>query len=616
MNYEMLLSRRAYLAVAFFFGSFCFAKAQTTDKPNILWIVSEDNSPFIGAYGDTFATTPNIDKLATQGVLYTNAFAVAPVCAPSRSCLITGMYPPGLGTENMRSTYAIPNFVKFYPKYLREAGYYTTNNAKKDYNVAQDQEDAWDESSGKATYANRKPGQPFFAVFNIGTSHESSIHKSIPTDKLRHDPAKVTLPPYHPDTPEMRHDWAQYYDKVEDMDTEVGQFLADLEKSGEAENTIVFYYSDHGGVLGRSKRFMYESGLHIPMVIRFPKKYAHLAPGKPGTKTDRIVTFLDFAPTLLSLVDVKIPDYMQGKAFLGKQQAPEREYANAFRGRMDERIDLVRGLRDKKYRYIRNYMPHKIYGQYIEYLWKAPSMGSWEAAYKAGTLNAVQRKFWETKPVEELFDVEADPHNVNNLAGDPKYKAVLERMRQANHDYTIGIKDVGFLPEAMMEDISNIIPLYDYARSGHYDVEKVVAAAELTSEGDPKNINKIMKMLSDEDPIVRYWAATGCTILGHYAAPAKYDLMTLLKDKEVSVRIAAAEALTHLGEKEKAVQVLSEALGSDIQMARVQALNVLEQLGPDAKAAFPMVKKLIDDKKKNADYDLRAAEKIMASAKQ
>ena len=308
-------------------------QAQTAERPpNILWIVSEDNSPLIGAYGDTFATTPNIDKLATQGVLYTNAFAVAPVCAPSRSCLITGMYPPGLGTENMRSTYAIPNFVKFYPKYLREAGYYTTNNAKKDYNVAQDQEEAWDESSGKATYANRKPGQPFFAVFNIGTSHESSIHNSTPTAKLRHKPADVTLPPYHPDTPEMRHDWAQYYDKVEDMDTEVGQFLADLEKSGEAENTIVFYYSDHGGVLGRSKRFMYESGLHIPMVIRFPKKYAHLAPGKPDTKTDRIVTFLDFAPTLLSLAGVDIPDYMQGKAFLGKQTATARAYANAFRG--------------------------------------------------------------------------------------------------------------------------------------------------------------------------------------------------------------------------------------------------------------------------------------------
>ncbi len=307
---------------------------------------------------------------------------------------------------------------------------------------------------------------------------------------------------------------------------------------------------------------------------------------------------------------------MQGKVFLGTQKVAERDYAHAFRGRMDERIDLVRSVRDKKYRYIRNYMPHKIYGQYIEYLWRAPSMQSWEAAYKAGTLNETQRKFWEKKPAEELFDIAADPHNVKNLAGDPKYKAVLEKMRKANRDYLIDIKDVGFLPEAMMEETSNIIPLYDYARSGHYDVKKVIEVAELASLGDPSNISKIMKMLVDKDPIIRYWAATGCTILGARATPAKYDLLALLDDKEVSVRIAAAEALTHLGEKSKAVQALTTALSSDIQMARVQALNVLEQLGPDASASFPTVKKLLDEKKKNANYDLRAAEKIMMSAKQ
>ncbi len=265
-------STRFLLFTTLLFSNFFLGNAQTTAPPNILWIVSEDNSPLIGAYGDSFATTPNIDKLASEGVLYTNAFATAPVCAPSRSTLITGMYPPSIGTENMRSNYQAPDFVKFYPKYLREKGYYTSNNVKKDYNVAEDQEDAWNESSNDATYKNRKKGQPFFAIFNTTISHESCIHKSIPTAELRHKPSDVTLPPYHPDTPEMRHDWAQYYDKVEDMDTFVGKVLADLEKSGEAENTIVFYYSDHGGVLGRSKRFMYESGLHIPLVVRFPKK--------------------------------------------------------------------------------------------------------------------------------------------------------------------------------------------------------------------------------------------------------------------------------------------------------------------------------------------------------
>ena len=524
------------------------------------------------------------------------------------------MYPPSLGTENMRSSYPVPDFVRFFPQYLRQAGYYTTNNSKKDYNTS-DQPDAWDESSQNATYRNRKQKQPFFAVFNIGISHESSLHTFIPNDKLRHDPAKVTLPPYHPNTPEMRHDWAQYYDKVEDMDTKVGQLLNELEESGEAENTIVFYYSDHGGVLGRSKRFMYESGLHIPMIIRFPSKYAHFAPGQPGTKTDRIVTFLDFAPTVLSLAGVNIPGHMQGKAFLGKQAAAPREYAHAFRGRMDERIDLVRGLRNKKYRYIRNYMPHKIYGQYIEYLWRAPSMQSWEAAYKAGTLNEAQRKFWEKKPVEELFDVHTDPHNVNNLADDLKYKDVLERMRKVNHDYVIKVKDIGFLPEAMMEEISRRMPLYEYARSDQYNVGKILAAAELSSQGDQKNLLKIKGMLNDRDPVICYWGVMGCIILGQQAAPVKDELLALLQAKQVSLRIAAAEALTYQGETHRSVQTLLAALGSNLQMARVQALTVLDQLGPEARAALPAVQKFIDDKPENASYDLRVAEKIISSAR-
>lgn len=386
-------------------STFCWlisnGQGNQLDRPNILWIVSEDNTTLLGCYGDKTATTPNIDNLAKQGILYTNAFCTAPVCAPSRSTLITGMYPTTMGTENMRSTYPIPKFIQFFPRYLREAGYYTSNNAKKDYNTI-DQPDAWDESSDKATYKNRKSGQPFFAVFNIGTSHESSLHKYL--TNLRHDPKKITVPAYQPATPEMRHDWAQYYDKLEDMDKEVGAFLKELDDAGLTENTIVFYYGDNGGVLPRSKRFMYESGLHVPLIIRIPKKYAKLAPAVAGTKTDRIITFVDFAPTILSLAGIKIPQYLQGYAFLGNQQAKEQDYGYSFRGRMDERIDLVRSVRDKQYRYIRNYYPNKIYAQYIEYLWNAPSMKSWDSAYKTGQLNEVQSRFFNTKPVEELFD--------------------------------------------------------------------------------------------------------------------------------------------------------------------------------------------------------------------
>jgi N-sulfoglucosamine sulfohydrolase len=584
--------------------------AQQTGRPNILWIVSEDNSPFLGCYGDKFATTPHLDHFATEGILYKNAFSTAPVCAPSRSTLITGMYPPSMGTEHMRSNYPVPAYVKFFPSYFREAGYYTSNNSKKDYNTI-DQLEAWDESSGQASYKNRKPGQPFFAVFNLNVSHESSLHTSVPTAQLKHDPEKVTLPPYHPSTPEMKHDWAQYYDKMEEMDRQAGTLLKELADDGLAENTIVFYYSDHGGVLGRSKRFVYESGLRVPLIIRFPKKYTSLAPGKPGTTTDRIVTFNDFAPTVLSLAGLEIPSYMQGKAFLGSKQARERTYAYGFRGRMDERTDLSRTVRDKKFRYIRNYLPHKIYGQYLEYLWKAPSMKSWEDEWKAGKLNEAQSKFWQEKPSEELFDIERDPHNIHNLASDPKYKDTLLKLRKVNHDWLIESRDVGFVPEALLSKISETTPLLTYAKEGKYALEKVIETAEMASARDRSQLQEIVKRLSDKDPVVRYWAVIGTIVLKNGAPATKEKLRALLKDPEIAVRIVSAEALLALGETDQPVQTLSEALKSNNQMARVQALNVLEIIGSKAQPAFSNIKALLKTNQKDSDYDVRAAKKIL-----
>ena len=586
-------------------------KSMAQDKrPNILWIVSEDNSAFIGAYGDIFATTPHLDEMASEGVLYENAFTTTPVCAPARSTLITGVYPTAMGTQHMRSNYPIPEMINFFPRYLRAAGYYTTNNAKKDYNTI-DQPEAWDESSNTATYQNREPGQPFFAVFNIGISHESSIHESTPSDSLHHDPERVPIPPYHPRTPEMEHDWTQYYDKIMQMDQRVGELLQDLEKAGLAENTIVFYYSDHGGVLGRSKRFMYESGLHVPLIIRFPEMYQHLAPGKANSRTERLVTFVDFAPTVLSLAGIPIPEYMQGQAFLGEQEAAPRKYAYSFRGRMDERIDMVRSVRDKQYRYIRNYLPHKIYGQYLEYLWLAPSMRSWEAAYLAGELNEIQSRFWQEKPAEELYDVKADPHNVHNLAQEPKHEEVLDRMRETNRQWLLETKDVGFIPEAMMLDISKETTLYDYARSGDYPLKEIVETAEMASSKDLQYLDELIKGLQHENPIIRYWAAIGCTVLGENAASAENDLQQLLRDKEGSVRIAAAEAIYHLGDEGMALTTLIHALKSKNIMARVQALNVLESMGRDAAPAKIAIEAIVPDDPEDYDYDTRAAVRIL-----
>ena len=608
---QLKMTYRKYLILGLCCLFFLSAWGQGQDdqsRPNILWIVSEDNSPLIGAYGDTFAITPNIDRLATEGVLYENAFATAPVCAPSRSTLITGVYPPSMGTQHMRSYNAIPEKIKFFPRYLREVGYYCTNNVKKDYNVAVDQEEAWDESSNTATYKNRPDGKPFFAIFNFTTSHESSIHE--PMTRLVHDPEQVPIPPYHPRTEEMKHDWAQYYDRVTMMDAQVGKVLQDLEAAGLADNTIVFYYSDHGGILGRSKRFMYESGLHIPLVIRVPEKYQSLMPNEPGSRTDRLVTFADFAPTMLSLVGLEIPDYMQGRAFLGEQISEPRDYAYAFRGRMDEVYDMARSTRDKQFRYVRNYMPHRIYGQYLEYLWRAPSMQSWEAAYEAGELNEAQSAFWEAKPPEELYDIQQDPHNVNNLADDPQYQDDLLRLREANGEWVRRIHDSGFLPEAEMISRAKAqgITIYELMRDPSLPLDRIIETAELASLDDPAHLAELMKCFEDRESAVRYWAATGCAILGEQAEPAQAVLEEHLDDPSPNVVVACAEALYYLGEKEKALAALTEALRSEEEMARVHALNVMRLMGEDARPALDKVRALVDSiDPESRRYDLRAA---------
>ena len=433
--------------------------------PNILWIVSEDISAyFTGCYGNLFATTPNIDKLAGEGFLYTHAYCHQPVSAPSRNTIITGVYSSSNGNENTRSYYPLSQDIHTYPEYLSKAVYYCTNNSKTDYNTSSIiPAEIWDESSNKAHYRNRPEGKPFFAVFNLSTSHESSIHKQIPTKDLRHDPAKVILPPYHPDTPEMRHDWAQYYDKIEDMDAEVGALLKELDESGEADNTIVMYYGDNGGILARSKRFVYETGTWIPFIIRIPEKYKYLYPANnPGQKVDRLINFVDLPPTLLSIAGTPIPDYMQGNAFLGNQKTEDPEYSYMSPQRMDEDYDLVRAVRDKQYRYIRNYMPFRITMQHVNYLFMAPSAQSWENAYKEGKTNAVQSKFFHTKPVEELYYTEKDPWEVNNLAGNAAYASVLQRMHKAETDWMRNIRDVGLIPETEYTTFSNGKSMYDY----------------------------------------------------------------------------------------------------------------------------------------------------------
>ena len=546
--------------------------------PNILWLVSEDNNPILGCYGDSFIASPNIDKLASEGFLYTHAYSSAPVSAPARNTILTGVYACSEGHHHHRSQYDKSDVIRTYPEFFREAGYYCTNNPKEDYNINLKQtKGIWDESSNKAHYRNRKPGQPFFAVFNCGITHESSIHKSIPTEQLRHDPQKVQLPPYHPDTEDIRHDWAQFYDKIEDMDAWVGKMLKELEESGEAENTIVIYYGDNGGILPRSKRFLYETGTHVPFIIRIPEKYKHLYPAeKPGMKVDRLISFVDLAPTLLSIIETQIPEWMQGYAFLGKQKTADPQYVFTFRGRMDETYDMSRSVRDAKYRYIHNYMPHRIYGIHNNYQWNAPSMQSWEQAYLAGKCDSVQSIFWNPKPAEELYDTENDPWEVHNLATDPACRETLERMRAAHNAWVSDILDMGFIPEGEFAVRSKDMPLYDYMRSANLPYSKILETANLASDGDPKNFEQFCELLQNDESIIRYWAATGLLILKENAKNAIPLLIKALDDPSADIATVAAEALYNLGEKEIAISALRKALEHPDACVRNFAQNTLE----------------------------------------
>lgn len=597
-----------------FSGSVLFsgcAEKIPKELPNILWLTSEDNSPLLGCYGDTFATTPNLDKLASEGFLYTHAYANAPVCAPTRNTILTGVYPCSGGNENMRSFYSKSGIVKTYPEYLRQAGYYCTNNVKTDYNLGNfDDKSIWDDCSNKAHYKNRPEGKPFFAVFNTTISHESSIHKSIPNEELRHSPEEVPLPPYHPATPEMKHDWAQYYDKVEDMDTWVGEKLKELEDAGLLDNTIVFYYGDHGGVLARSKRYVYETGTRVPFIIRIPEKYKYLFPEeKVGSKVSRLISFVDLLPTLLSIAGVQIPEYLQGNAFLGKQKTPDPEYAYMFRGRMDERFDMSRAVRDQRFRYIRNYMPYRIYGQHLEYLWKAPSIASWEKAFMNGECNVIQSAFWKTKPVEELYDTENDPWEVNNLAADLNYIEVLERMRAANKNWVAKIYDAGFIPEAERVDRAGVTPIYDYMRSGKINIDEIVNAAEIATLGETENLETLKGFLKSDESAVRYWGATGLLILGEQAKSAIDELKAATSDKSANVVAVAAEALYNLGERETAKKALLSVLKNPNEMARCHALNVIDCIGENSPEIVDGVAEMVKkaEKLSREQYDLRGA---------
>lgn len=573
----------------------CAGLAAAQDRPNILWISSEDNGPHIGAYGDPDARTPTLDALARRGARFTRAWAAAPVCAPSRTAIITAVLPQTTGGMHMRSEVPLPPDVPMFPALLRQAGYYTSNNVKEDYNHPTPP-GVWDESSSSAHWRKRRDGQPFFSVFNLVTTHESQIRKRPHT--AVHDPARVRVPPYHPDTPEVRQDWAQYHDKMTEMDGEVARRLAELDADGLAESTVVVYWGDHGVGLPRGKRWLYPAGLDVPLIVYVPERFKALAPEgyAPGAALTRLVSLLDLGPSTLSLAGIRPPASMQGRAFMGAFAAPPRSWLAAGRDRMDERVDMSRAIRDDRYLYVRNFRPDRPQGQYLAYMFETPTTQVWKARHDAGQLTAIQDAFWRPKAPEELYDLPNDPDAVHNLAADPAHAATLSRLRGVLHAHMRDTRDLGLLWEVEMHrrrgDRTPWALAHDDAA---FPVGRVLDAAEQASSLRPEVLPALRAGLRDPDAAIRAWSALGLGWRGAEAVRgSRRDLVNLLSDEAAAPRMAAAEALVRHGGADERRQGLAAIAAAadhrrDGHQAAMLALDTVIALGELAGPIVPVM---------------------------
>jgi len=593
--------------------------ASAADSPNIVWLSCEDISSHLGCYGDPHATTPHIDRLASEGVCYSHAFAAAGVCAPCRSTIITGMYQTTIGTQHMRSTTKLPEHIKPFTIYLRNAGYYCSNNSKKDYQF-KEPKGTWDESSGKAHWRRRKNAdQPFFSVFNFTECHESGIANNAKYERVsrgitKHHPNSLTtLPPYYPDTPAVREDWARYYDVVTSMDRRVGEIIQQLKDDGLYDDTIVIYWSDHGVGLPRAKRWLYDSGIRVPMIVRVPQKFQRFSPGDAGTITNRLVSLMDLGPSVLNLAGLKVPDHIQGFAFLGEQLSRTRQYVYGARDRMDERYDIIRAVRDHRFKYIRNYEPFKAYYQYMNTPEKGRLMREIRRVAAAGGLPAAAALFMaKKKPVEELYDTEADPHEVNNLALDPTQEEVLIRMRRAHMDWVLNTKDLGLIPEPeIAAREAKLGDRYSILRQPGTEslMSRVRDAADASLAGIAA-VPELVRAIRDEDAAVRYWGAIGIGNLAGEARVRAEDVKGLLTDNSAVVRVAAARALCRIGQSEEAIPVLVEILKNGAQWECLQAVIALDEVDEQARPALAAMKDALeyrDEFEQRGKYTVRVA---------
>ncbi len=591
----------AYMSVPF---AALAGEGEEAQRPNILWISVEDMSLSLGCYGDADAITPTLDQLAKEGVRYTNSFASAPVCTPSRCSIITGMYASSLGAQHLRNSIVKPEDILCFTEYMRENGYYCTNNNKTDYNFKAPTE-AWDESSKDAHWRKGPKGKPFFSVFNFEGTHQSKtrydedhlkrINEKLPANK-RHDPKKVTVWPFYPDTHKVRVNIAAYHTQITIMDGLVKGLLDQLDADGLAEDTIVFFFSDHGMGLPRGKRWLHDGGLRVPLLVRFGKKYEHLAPGKPGETEDRLVNFVDYAPTMLSLLGIEIPKYMEGKAFLGAKKAARRKWVLGIRDRVDEVVFCSRTIHDGRYQYIRNFKPHRPRMSYCEYSERTQIRQELRRLDAEGKLQGDEGWLMQRRtPAEEFYDTKNDPYQFNNLALDPKYARQIEGMRAILRRRMSELYDGSMHAEmevARQCTKDGMTPHAMVRRVSQQDRERILDLMFMVGICKAQDV---MWSLDDKNSSVRYWGAVNLAAMDKAAAPAKVRLLKALQDENQSVRVAAAEALCNIGLEKKGMPVLIKIAaipGRDYDSSL--AVTALYALGDKAKPYLPEIKKALE----------------------
>ncbi|MEM7656763.1 MAG: sulfatase-like hydrolase/transferase [Bacteroidota bacterium] len=569
------------------------APAESLAPPNIIWLVAEDISPALGAYGDALAKTPNLDRLAEQSVIFDQAYATAPICAPARTCLITGLYATSLGSQHLRCEITLPEEVQPFPYYLQEAGYYVTNRNKTDYNFSPD--GIWDHWSGSyAPWRNREGDQPFFSFINVDPTHEGMANRSerlqpviadLPPE-LRQNPDDMTVPPFYPDTPESREVWANYYELISVMDQNVGNLLDSLEADGLMDETIILFLGDHGFGMPRFKRWLYRTGLQVPMIAYVPEAYREAFGLEAGSHSDRLVSFVDMAPTALHLAGVEIPATMEGQPFLGNNLPVKRDYVFAARDRADDMYEMSRAVLDDRYLYVRNYLPHYAYMQ-PGFIYSDVKRGFriLRALHESGEGNAAQESLWQTKPAEELYDLENDPWELNNLADDPAYADKKDLLRTQLHQWMLSTHDLGLLPEAEYLIRSADSSPYAYARTdADYAVGELLAAAEMVGIDEE---TELLPLLESEDSGVRFWGVIGMMQLEAWSASGKQALTELLRDASPSVQIQAAEALLSRGNSPQAVEVLGTWMQDERHWLALQAARSALLVGEVTRPLIP-----------------------------